>query len=315
MGQRLAAQVIVYPFESDQQDTRLPGTLTATTSTGQDVTGGFTVVVGQPIPTMTFGLAGSGVTPPRSWVIFEDPRPGGLEGAIVESPYNGIAPGLSIIGGSNSVPAQLVGTPTQIGIFDITIQAGSGPSIEESYHYGAASDVFDYFIKVVAAPPTTFTTQPAAQTIAVGQTATFTAAAGSSPTYQWSFEGTAISGATSATLTLTNVQLSAAGFYTVAATVSGGTVTSNSATLTVLPLAAPSFTVNPVSLTIANGRSAAFSVSASGELVPTYQWNLNGVPISGVTDPVLLVSAATSANAGMSSTRSPWRSTRKVTNS
>ena len=127
---------------------------------------------------------------------------------------------------------------------------------------------------------------------------TFTAAAGNSPTYQWSCNGTAISGATGATLTLTNVQLSAAGSYTVTATISGYSVTSSGAALTVLPLAAPSFTVNPMSVTIASGRSAAFSVAASGELAPTYQWNFDGAPISGATDPVLLLSAATSANAG-----------------
>ena len=68
MGQRLAAQVTVTPLVPNGQATVLSGTLTATTSTGQDVTGGFTVVVGQPIPTVTFGFAGS--APVESWVFF-----------------------------------------------------------------------------------------------------------------------------------------------------------------------------------------------------------------------------------------------------
>jgi hypothetical protein len=51
-----------------------------------------------------------------------------------------------------------------------------------------------------------FTTQPTNQTVNVGQTATFTAAASGSPTYAWKFGSTTISGATSGTLTLTNAQ-------------------------------------------------------------------------------------------------------------
>jgi hypothetical protein len=310
IGQRLTAQVIVNPHPPGSavpgESIRLPGALTATTPTGQDVTGGFRVVVGQPIPTVTFGLGGPGVTPPESWVIFT------AAGQLTETPVYGIAPGLSLLGAPGQVihngtfdtfffdssPAQLIGTPTQTGVFDITMWAGSEADIDASDHNGATSDIFDFYITVVAAPATTFTTQPGSQSVAVGQSVTFTAAAAGSPTYQWSFNGSAISGATGASLTLTNVSPSAAGSYTVTATVSGGSVTSNSATLAVLPLSAPTFTVNPVSVTIASGRSVAFSVAASGELAPTYQWNLNGAPITGATDPVLLVSGATSANAG-----------------
>ncbi len=150
---------------------------------------------------------------------------------------------------------------------------------------------------VTAAPATTFTTQPASQSVAAGQSVTFTAAAAGSPTYQWSGPNGVISGATGASLTLTNVQLSAAGAYTVTATVTGGSVTSSSATLTVIPLSMPAITQNPTSVTVASGHSAVFSVTASGELPPTYQWSLNGAPISGATDPVLEVTA-NSATAG-----------------
>ena len=201
------------------------------------------------------------------------------------------------------VVTTLGGVPGSAGSAD-----GLGASARFNFPTGAAvdgqgniyiADTANNSIRVgYAYSPVAFTTQPASQTVAVGQSVTFTAAASGSPTYQWSGPSGVISGATASTLTLTNVQLSAAGAYSVTATVTGGSVTSNSATLTVIPLAAPSFTVNPVSVTIASGRSAAFSAAASGELAPTYQWNLNGTPISGATDPVLLVSAATSANAG-----------------
>ena len=281
-------------------------TLVATTADGRDVSSGLTVLVGQPISTVTFTLGGSGLPTIGSWSVVLAPN---LPTFAEPLPYYGIAPGLGIVGvtgagGSslnNTSVAQLAGTPTQTGTFDIALAAATTENFSSSASSlsgGSRSQVFDYVIIVTPAPATTFTTQPASQSAAVGQSVVFTAAAAGSPTYQWSGPNGVITGATGASLTVTNVQPSAAGAYSVTATVAGGSVTSNVATLTVLPLAAPIFTVNPVSVTIARGRSAAFSVAASGELPPTYQWNLNGAPIGGATDPVLLVSAATSANAG-----------------
>lgn len=59
-------------------------------------------------------------------------------------------------------------------------------------------------------------------------------------TYVWQKDGTLIPGATNATLTLTSVKPTDAGAYTVTATNSGGSVTSNAATLTVVaPTIAP----------------------------------------------------------------------------
>ncbi len=79
------------------------------------------------------------------------------------------------------------------------------------------------------------TAQPQSITISQGNTATFsvTATGNPAPTYQWRKDGGNISGATSATYTITNVQPSHAGTYSVVATNSAGSVTSNNATLTV----------------------------------------------------------------------------------
>ncbi len=52
-------------------------------------------------------------------------------------------------------------------------------------------------------------------------------------TYQWRFNGTSISGSTKSTLTLTNIQSTNAGSYTVVAVTSLGTATSSNAVLTV----------------------------------------------------------------------------------
>jgi len=78
-------------------------------------------------------------------------------------------------------------------------------------------------------------TQPQSQTVTAGKTAQFsvTASGRPVPTYSWSFNGTAISGATSGTYAIASVQSSNAGSYTVTVSNSLGSVTSTSATLTV----------------------------------------------------------------------------------
>jgi DNA/RNA endonuclease G (NUC1) len=85
---------------------------------------------------------------------------------------------------------------------------------------------------VVGAPR--IITQPAAQAVSLGGTATFSVAAtGDAPlTYQWSFNGDDIAGATSATLSITNAQAASVGDYAVAVTNALGSVTSNTAALT-----------------------------------------------------------------------------------
>ena len=78
-------------------------------------------------------------------------------------------------------------------------------------------------------------TQPAAKSTAPGGSVTFSVSAtGNNLTYQWKLGGQAISGATSASLTIDNVQASHAGTYTVDVTNSAGTVTSVGAVLSVL---------------------------------------------------------------------------------
>ncbi len=71
----------------------------------------------------------------------------------------------------------------------------------------------------ISVPPNTsptFTQKPGNLNLAVNDTATFSAAGlGGGLSYQWEFDGNPISGATSATLVLTNLSLTNAGTYTV----------------------------------------------------------------------------------------------------
>lgn len=130
------------------------------------------------------------------------------------------------------------------------------------------------------------TTQPLSQTVVAGTTAILTVVASGSPapTYQWQKDGVDILGATLATLTLTNVSTAQAGSYTVVATNSAGTATSNAAMLTVNAPVPPAITTQPASQTIDSGTPASFAVVATGVPAPTFQWQKDGAPISGATD-------------------------------
>ena len=86
-----------------------------------------------------------------------------------------------------------------------------------------------------ATNPPVITTQPQSQIVPLGNNATFGVAANGSGSlsYQWRFNGTNISAATGTTLTLTNVQFSQAGNYTVLVTNAFGSILSSNAVLTV----------------------------------------------------------------------------------
>jgi hypothetical protein len=102
--------------------------------------------------------------------------------------------------------------------------------------------------------------------------------AGTEPlTYKWRFNGATITGATTASFTLSNPQAADAGSYTVTVLNPYGKVTSQNAVLTVL--VPPSITTQPASQTVLEGSSATFLVSAAGTSPLSYQWKKDGVAL------------------------------------
>ena len=149
--------------------------------------------------------------------------------------------------------------------------------------------------------------QPANQVVTVGGSVTFSVGVAGTPplSYQWSFGGAALDGATNASLTLTNVQTSQAGTYSVVITNVEGTASSSNATLSVnfppalvrvvnVTNAHSGTTVNlPVSLA-ANGNENGLSFSLNFD---TTKLTYVGIALgSGASGANLLTNAAQAAS-------------------
>jgi hypothetical protein len=106
-----------------------------------------------------------------------------------------------------------------------------GVAIEAAGNLYVTSNTTIRKLVLPAAP--VITAQPQNAGFIPGGSATFTVAASGSPapTFQWQFKGSAISGATNSSLTLSNLRDSDIGAYTVVASNALGSVTSSPATM------------------------------------------------------------------------------------
>lgn len=160
---------------------------------------------------------------------------------------------------------------------------------------------------VAASFPPFFVTHPTNQTVLVGANATFTCIGAGTPplTYQWNFNGQALSGATNTSLTVSNVQAAQAGTYAVSATGPGGTGNSSNATLTITypPAAVRVVSTNvtagnPVTVSVtlaANGNENALAFSLNYD---TTRLNFAGAAPGGGAAGAWLQSNTTQTNLG-----------------
>jgi hypothetical protein len=155
------------------------------------------------------------------------------------------------------------------------------------------------------------TTQPASRTVIAPAPAAFTIVATGvpAPTYQWQISpnGTTwtniVSGGTDSTYTLDPTGLTDNGkHYRCVLTSIAGTTTSAAATLTVK--VAPSITTDPVDKTVVAPATAKFTVAATGNPAPTYQWQVwkdkdtDWINISGATAAAYTTPATALAQSG-----------------
>jgi len=211
------------------------------------------------------------------------------------------------VAGSPGVQEDIDGLPENARFAD------SGDiTIDPSGVLFVADTINDTIRRLVPNPPPTpsIAAPPESQSVVAGSSVTLSAAVDATAplTYQWNLNGAPISGATGATYTISDVQQSNAGSYSVTVTNPEGTVTSSAATLTITLALPVTFTEQPSSQTMANGSTVVFSAAASGAPAPAYQWSFDGNPlsdgalgsatISGAAGPTLVITGVTAANAG-----------------
>ena len=166
-------------------------------------------------------------------------------------------------------------------------RALSSNEVAQLYAYESRSD----------ANPPSITGQPEPVTINVGSNASFTVtAAGASPlNYQWSLNGTNISGANANTLTISNVSQTDLGEYAVVVSNSFGSTNSSDALLSMYP-----FIETPFTGVIAYwGKDTTLSLEGWGTGPLRYQWYDNGVAILNATNQMFFLPSIQFTNAGL----------------
>lgn len=184
--------------------------------------------------------------------------------------------GSPVVTGQNPPPH----TYAAVGFYEITmtvtfVGGGTGCS---------ATGVLKKQAKIYpTAPPTA--SIGADQTVCQGTNVTFTATAGQDQTYEWYKDNVVIVGQTAQTLTLNNVNATNAGVYKVKITRGGVCeVTSNNATLTVVPL--PVVNITPLSPGFCAGGSVLLTANTTTPNV-TFEWRKDNVIIGGSTNTLL----------------------------
>jgi hypothetical protein len=156
--------------------------------------------------------------------------------------------------------------------------------------------------------PPVITQQPTNRTVFVSSTVTLAVeVSGTGPfSYQWRYDGANLSGATNATLLLTNIQQIQSGPYQVIVLNAAGSAATTPAIVTVIVGATFAQQPKPVTLrgstNLLNygetGSNATFSVIVSGTPPISYQWRFKGAPIPGATNPSLTINNVTLAHDG-----------------
>lgn len=188
-------------------------------------------------------------------------------------------------------------TNKTLSIANIQPSQAGGYRLEVNNFYGTA---YSNFVQVVVETLPSISVEPVAlTTLREGQTLNLTVGAAGIPTvtYQWQRNGVALTGKTSATLSVPSILRNQAGEYTVVVTNKHGSVTSKKALVVVEY--APELTLQPAALELLLGQSGSLSSAATGVPAPTYQWFRDGNPVSGATANTLNWSSISWADRGL----------------
>jgi hypothetical protein len=172
--------------------------------------------------------------------------------------------GLNIPGATNSVLSMPNFQANEAGVYNVLVYNSAGSALGTEFTLTARTG-----LQILQQPLDRVTTN--------GGSTNFTIfALGTGPiTYKWNFNGMEVNatnayGAETDTLTITNVQLSNQGAYTVSLMDDFDTITSASATLTLVYR--PLLTVHPISQPVVQGQPVTLTVAASGTTPMTFRW-------------------------------------------
>lgn len=246
-------------------DTALQGSVftVAVTNAADTVLSAPATLTVQAAPTIAVGQTIEGalaVTNEVDWYRFTIATPGGYQVAVAGMGSDGARwtladPQVQVLTTAGTV----VGTDDNSGpgndpVLGINLAPGSYIAVVRA---AVGTLTGSYAVSLQEVIPPAITTQPASMAIVEGQSTTFTVVASSTTavSYQWSRAGSAIAGATGASLSVSTTDTSLTGsVYQVTVTNAAGSVLSDAATLTVLP--AP---------TLALGGSADGVIALPGE--------------------------------------------------
>jgi hypothetical protein len=255
------------------------------------------------IPRLSAGTAGT-----AALQYFDSSAPGTLLPAVCAATSAACTSAQVILASQGSLgitPPSTAATDSKTFVYQLVLTNAAGASTAPAIT-GLA---------VIARPA--ITAQPQSITVLQGAAASFSVTANSTAgalSYQWQKSGVDLqdggnlSGATTASLALTNAQAADAGSYSVVVsnTLNGFTTTTASAPATLTVNLGITITAQPVPTTVLQGATATFTVTAvnnNGNGALTYQWKKGGVAlsnggrISGSTSATLTITGATAGDA------------------
>ncbi len=186
------------------------------------------------------------------------------------------------------------------------VQGADGNFYGTTQNGGANGNGVIFYVNINS-PSVQITGQPAGQSAFLGANAVFSVAVAGNPPlfYQWWKDGTSLAdggnifGSMTRVLTVSNVGVDDAAFYSVTVSNAAGSEACSEDALLEVLVSPPQITTPPASQTASVGGSAAFHVIAVGDLPLYYQWqsnrvNLtNGANVSGATTDSLTLSGLT----------------------
>ena len=184
------------------------------------------------------------------------------------------------------------GTIDEVAIFD---QALSDAQIRQIFASAEVPPII--LVQPQAPPPPVYEGMMLSLSVVADQASSATPLG-----YQWTKNGTPWPGQTTANLTVSSLVTNDTGNYAVVVTNTFGAVTSSVVAFTVL-YGPPLIVQPPQSIQRYAGGTATFSVTAVGSWPLSYQWSLNGTPISGATSSAYTVYDVRAGDVGNYSVR------------